>query len=118
MQTIAQQLKITKFPFEIKDDKGNCIYLENSEGYWSKSKYDEKENLIYHENSGGYWYKHTYDKKGNSIYYESSTGFWSKREFDEKSNQIYHENSDGLIVDNRPKCENKVVEVDGIKFKR
>ena len=32
MQTIAQQLKITKFPFEIKDDNGNLIYLENSDG--------------------------------------------------------------------------------------
>lgn len=44
MKTIAQQLKITKFPFEIKDEKGNKIYLETSNGYWSKREYDEKGN--------------------------------------------------------------------------
>ena len=32
METIAQQLKIKNFPFEIKDDKGNEIYYEDSNG--------------------------------------------------------------------------------------
>ena len=81
MQTIAQQLKITKFPFEIKDDNGKCIYHENSKGYWSKSKYDEK---------------------GNRIYIENSDGFWSKREFNEKGNEIYltlYEDNKLMLVD-------------------
>ena len=52
-QTIAQKLKITKFPFRIKDDNGNDIYYENSDGYWNKSKYDEKGNVIYYESSNG-----------------------------------------------------------------
>ena len=30
--TIAKQLKIKEFPFEIKDSKGNRIYYENSYG--------------------------------------------------------------------------------------
>jgi len=49
--TIAQQLKVTKFPFSIKDDNGNQIYLENSKGDWRKKEYDDKGNQIYHENS-------------------------------------------------------------------
>ena len=53
MQTIAQQLKIKDFPFEIKDDKGTVIYHENSNGYWIKQEFDEKGNIIYLETSGG-----------------------------------------------------------------
>jgi len=83
MKTIAQQLKIKEFPFEIKDSKGqNCIYWEDSEGYWIKAEYDSNGNCIYHENSDGYWSKREYDSNGNCIYYE---------------------NSDGTIKDTRPK---------------
>lgn len=51
--TIAQQLKIKEFPFEIRDSHGNCIYYENSRGNWFKSEYDARGNLIYYENSEG-----------------------------------------------------------------
>jgi hypothetical protein len=51
--TIAQQLKIKEFPFEIKDSKGNQIYFENSDGYWSKREFDSKGKEIYWENSDG-----------------------------------------------------------------
>jgi lactam utilization protein B len=84
MTTIAKQLKIKEFPFEIKDSKGNLIYLETSYGAWTKREYDSKGNLIYWENSDGYWSKRTYDSDGNVIYYE---------------------NSDGVITDNRPKTD-------------
>ena len=30
MKTIAQQLNVTDFPFEIKDKNGNQIYFEDS----------------------------------------------------------------------------------------
>jgi len=53
MKTIAQQLNITEFPFEIKDKNGNRIYYENSKGFWVKIKFDEKDNRIYYENSNG-----------------------------------------------------------------
>ena len=33
MKTIAQQLNITEFPFIIKDENGNRIYFEYSDGY-------------------------------------------------------------------------------------
>ena len=95
MKTIAQQLKIKDFPFEIKDDNGNVIYHEESDGFWCKREFDEK---------------------GNEIYYENSDGFWQKKEYDEKGNKIYYEDSYGEVIDKRPKCD-KVVEIDGIKYK-
>jgi YD repeat-containing protein len=123
MKTIAQQLNITEFPFEIKDSKGNQIYLEDSD-YWNKSEYDSNNKLIYHEISNGYWFiqkynsegkriyhedskgyreKIKYDSKGNQIYFEDSDGYWEKQEYDSNGKLIYHEDSDGKIIDNRHK---------------
>jgi len=114
MKTIAQQLNITEFPFRIRDKNGNQIYFEDSYGYW---------------------YKWEYDSNGNKIYFESSTGCWWKYKYDPNRNLIYFEDSDGVIRDNRPKptldwsrslydtvtrpnpCADKVVEIDGIKYK-
>ena len=33
MKTIAEQLKVKEFPFEIKDSNGNRIYFEDSHGH-------------------------------------------------------------------------------------
>ena len=82
MQTIAQQLGIKDFPFEIKDKQGNRIYFEDSKGFW---------------------YKRQFDEKGKEIYFEDSDGYWEKSQFDEQGNEIYYENSNGKIIDNRPK---------------
>jgi hypothetical protein len=51
--TIAQQLGVTKFPFIIRDENGNNIYWENSDGCWYKKEYDEREKLIYWETNLG-----------------------------------------------------------------
>jgi hypothetical protein len=117
MKTIAEQLNITEFPFIIKDKNGNQIYYEDSNGYWSKWEYDSNGNQIYFEDSYGYWYKKEYDTKGNEIYFENSKGYWVKREYDSNGNLIYYEDSNGDIKDNRPTCNNKVVEIDGKKYK-
>jgi hypothetical protein len=101
--TIAQQLKVKDFPFEIKDKNGNQIYSEEINGYWRKREYDTNGKVIYYENSNGYWAKSEYDTNGNEIYSENSNGFWIKREYDANGNEIYYENSDGIITDNRPK---------------
>ena len=53
-QTIAQFLKVNTFPFVIKDKNGKLIYIEDSDGYWSKREYDDKGNLIRFENSDGF----------------------------------------------------------------
>ena len=81
--TIAQQLKIKEFPFEIKYNRGKEIYYEEEHGYWCKREYNDKEN---------------------EIYYEDSNGYWSKREWDNKGNQIYYEDSFGRIANDRPKA--------------
>jgi hypothetical protein len=74
MKTIAQQLKIKEFPFEIKDSNGNRIYREDSNGYWFKREFDSNGNLINFEDSNGYWCKYEYDSNGKEIYYETSEG--------------------------------------------
>ena len=84
MKTIAQQLNIKNFPFEIKNDKGNIIYSEYSTGYWSKSEYDSN---------------------NNQIYFEDLDGYWSKSEYDSNNKEIYYEDSKGFIKDNRPKAK-------------
>jgi hypothetical protein len=53
MKTIAQNLNIKEFPFEINDANGNLIYYENSYGDWSKLEYDSNGKKIYYEDSDG-----------------------------------------------------------------
>lgn len=58
------------------------------------------------------------NKNGKRIYFENSDGYWAKWEYDSQGNKIYFEDSDGEIIDKRPKpCEDKVVEIEGIKYK-
>ena len=102
-QTIAQFLNIKDFPLEIKDNNGNQIYLEDSDGYWDKCEHNAKGNQIYYEDSNGYWAKREYDDQGNEIRYETSHGYWCKYERDDKGGLIYCENSKGTIIDKRPK---------------
>ncbi len=73
-QQLKEQLKVTDFPFIIKDKAGNTIYFEDSTGYWSKKEYDANGKEIYWEDSYGYWSKHEYDVNGKVIYYENSRG--------------------------------------------
>jgi len=102
MKTIAQQLNIKTFPFEIKDSDGNRIYFEWSDGVWSKYERNGRK-VIRYENSKGYWEKREWDG-GKMIYRENSDGFWVKREFD-GDKVIYCETSNGIIEDYRPKTD-------------
>ena len=102
-KTIAQQLNVKEFPFEIKDKNGQQIYFENSKGTWLKHEYDQNGKEIYFENSHGYWEKREYNQNGNIIYYETSDGYWSKHEYNQNGKEIYYETSYGYIEDNRPK---------------
>jgi len=74
MKTIAKQLNIKNFPFEIKDANGNLIYFETSNGVWSKYQYDANNNQIHYKNCSGGWSKQEYDANGNQSYYEDSEG--------------------------------------------
>jgi len=102
-KTIAQQLNVKEFPFEIKGKNGKQIYFEYSNGHWIKREHDQNGKQIYSENSRGFWSKSEYDQNGKEIYSENSDGHWIKREYDQNGKQIYSENSNGYIVDNRPK---------------
>jgi hypothetical protein len=93
--TIAQQLKATKFPFKLYNEKGKLIYYEDSTGFWEKYQYDER---------------------GNQTYYENSIGYWVKSEYDEQGNHTYYEDLDGTIIDNRPK-QKVVVTMDEVAKK-
>jgi hypothetical protein len=103
MKTIAKQLNVTDFPFEINDKNNNEIYCEYSSGFWIKREFDKNNNPIYSEGSSGYWWKQEFDENNNEIYYESLYGNWYKQEFDKNNNRIYFESSNGTIIDNRPK---------------
>jgi hypothetical protein len=81
MKTIAQQLNIKSFPFEIHVNG----------------------KLVYYETSNENWHKSEYDANGNEVYYENSHGDWCKREYDANGKEVYFEDSNGYIRDNRPK---------------
>jgi len=68
--------------------KGEEVYFENSDGYWSKREYKYGEEISY-EDSDGYWHKREY-KNGKEVYYENSNGYWSKR--DDNNNMIEFKN--------------------------
>jgi len=116
MKTIAEQLNVKKFPFEIKDENGNVIYRENSTGYWFTREYDSNGKVIYFESSDRSWWKQEYDSNGNEIYFEDSKGFWVKSEFDSNGKQIYYESSTGNIIDNRPKTVELTMDEIATKF--
>ena len=81
MKTITQQLNIKTFPFTIEVD-GNCVYFEDSRGYWWKQEYQDNKR----------------------VYFEDSYDFWYKCEY-QNDNIVYFEDSDGHIEDDRPKIK-------------
>jgi hypothetical protein len=100
--TIAQQLNVKVFPFEIKNKNGKRIYYEEANGGWCKNQYDTngiKTNCEIHSN--GNWEKLEYDANGYIIRHENSRGYWIKREYDTNGNEIYFEDSKGFIRDKR-----------------
>ena len=80
-KTIAQFLGIKDFPYEIKDNNGNTIYIEYSDGFWYKLEYDLNNNLSYYEQSNGYWVKYEFNSSGNLIYYKDSRKYWVKYDY-------------------------------------
>ena len=101
-KTIAQELGIKKFPFEIKDKMGNLIYMEQENGFWERWEVDLEGRELYYEDSDSFWRKTKRDDNGNRIYYECSDGFWQTWEMNEAGEVIYSANSIGKIIDNRP----------------
>ena len=90
-------MEMFKGKVELKGDYKLTVY----DGWFEV--FDSKGNQVYSENSDGYWSKREYDGKGNEVYYEDSDGFWYKIEYDGKGNRVYYENSEGEVIDNRVK---------------
>jgi hypothetical protein len=54
MKTIAEQLNIKEFPFEIRDKYGNQIYWEDSTRFWEKREFDlSSGKRTYYKDSDG-----------------------------------------------------------------
>jgi hypothetical protein len=119
MKTIAQELGVKDFPFEIKDKMGNLIYLEQENGFWERWEVDLEGRELYYEDSDSFWRKTKRDDNGNRIYYECSDGFWQTWEMNEAGEVIYSANSIGKIIDHRPKTQAApmTIEIDGKKYK-
>ena len=101
MKTIAQQLNIKTFPFEIKVD-GKRVYSEDADGFWYKCEYQDG-NRVYYTSSRDYWYKRKY-QDGICVYHENSSGYWYKRKYQD-GKRVYFENSYGYVEDDRPKSK-------------
>lgn len=102
-KTIAQQLKITEFPFTIRDKRYHLIYSESSSGYWNKYQRNESGVIIHQEDSNGGWANRELDAEGREIFYQNSVGILIKREFDLDGNVIYYETEKGVNFDKRTK---------------
>jgi len=100
MTTIAKQLKIDYFPFEIYDKFGWLIYYEEEDGRWVRYENNDLGFPVYAEESSGYYIKTEYNPLGLINYWENSEGVWSKWEYDEDGLVIYKETStDGVLID-------------------
>lgn len=95
------QQSVRVVEYIIYNENGNQIYIEYSDGKWTKREYDENGNQIYYEFSDGFWIKSKYDDNNNEIYFENSDGYWNKYEYDDNGKEIYIETSEGEIMDNR-----------------
>ncbi len=98
LKTIAEQLNIKKFPFEIKDSSKRTIYIEYSDKSWEKWEFDLNGNEIYSENSDGFWKKREYNSDGIEYLFSNSNGYWKRYELDSNGYPIYFEESCGQIT--------------------
>ena len=94
------EIKITdttnvKFPIVIKDNRGNEIYKQDSNGYWCESTYDDNNNKLTFKNSDGYWCESTYDDNGNGLTYKNSYGDWWESTYDNNNNELTYKTSFG-----------------------
>jgi YD repeat-containing protein len=101
--TIAQQLNIQQFPFSIKNEAGQEIYIEDAIRNWVKKEYDEQDRTTRYESSSGPWAKWEYDAAGHVTRYEESTGYWYKSEYNTNGRRIYFESEGKVLRDDRPK---------------
>ena len=96
-KTIAQQLGVTQFPFEIRDKQGNVIYREREDGSWEIRKYDEDGQQVFHKNQNGFWTKEGYNTPENKT---MKTELEEFIEWLENYNEFCYHNNKDLVYDN------------------
>ena len=99
--------------FREYDKNNNVTYYKNSTGYEFWREFDKNNNLIHYKNSNGYEYWREFDKNNNLIHYKNSSGieYW----YDSTGNQITKKQFE--LNQKKATCENKLVEIDGVKYK-
>jgi hypothetical protein len=122
-KTIAQQLGVKEFPFIVRNDNGNVIYMEQ-ESFWERWEVDLEGRELYYEDSDLFWRKTKRDDNGNRIQYECCDGFWARWKYDANGNEIYYENSDGDVRYSRepqsvpvPDPKPMTIKINGKKYK-
>ena len=113
--TIAQRLGITKFPFKVKNKKGKLLYVESSNGFFERARYDKNNNKIYY-NIGDHYTKMQYNDRNQLTHLleknrDGEITFWYVKEYDTNGKEVYFENSKGKIRNNRPKTEYTLLEI-------
>ena len=100
-----------KYPFELYDEKGNKVYVEQDQHFWYIQEFNKRGKVIYYEDSAGERISYGYDKDGNL---EST-----KHEFEpiilKKGDEIWQEMFEGE-VDEYPlldeEYDNEPIELD------
>ena len=110
-KTIAQQLGITIFPFEIKDSFGDIVYTEYASGSWHKTIYNERREVVSfvglrRPSKKVGWVleetRSTFNKKGQRIktewFADGVLSSWEKFKFDKYGIESVSEMSDDLAL--------------------
>ena len=88
-QPIAQQLGITEFPFQIYNNSGQIVYLQENEIDWERWEFNFIGRKTLYENSDGDWTKYDYDGASNLIKIQYSSGLYQTWAYDSLGKEIF-----------------------------
>lgn len=61
-----------------RDEYGNLIFYQNSNGWWWRKEFDDRGNCLYHADASGWWVRNTYNENNEKIGYENYLGIKTK----------------------------------------
>jgi len=77
------------------NEKGQELEHTSSDGHWSKTEYDSFGNRTLYTRSDGYKYEATYDRNGNELSVKNTEGFWSITTYNDDGSQDTYADSQG-----------------------